>query len=342
MAKKSNAARTAVITTLIVGLIGLNVFLWFYSKSNEKAMEKQYTTELSAAESLRMDLDKQYQDALSNIELFEGENSKLDSLIQSKKSELDAQKAKIQKLLKSESLSKGELEKAQFMMNDMRSNSQAYIREISDLRLTVQQLKQEKEVLIQEKVVLSGDLSRERAEKVELKEVLETKIKKKEAKVTQVTEEKEVVEQQLEEITNRAIVLSSANMDVSTVRYRNSGKEVATDNHKKVEKVKVCYDILSNKVAEAGNKNILLRILHPDGYTLAVEELGSGKFITAESNEERQYTTDALIDYVGETERFCTYWSYNTEFAPGVYRVELYHLGYEIGQGAFELKKKIF
>jgi len=342
MAKKSNAARTAVITTVIVGLIGLNIFLWFYSKSNEQALVNQHTSEMSAAESLRMDLDKQYQDALSNIELFEGENNKLDSLIQSKKSELDAQKARIQKLLKSETLSKSELEKAQFMMNDMRSNSQAYMKEIGDLRVTVQQLKQEKEVLIQEKVVLSGDLNRERAEKQEMQEVLETEIKNKEAKVSQVTEEKEVVVRQLEEITNKAIVLASANMDVSTVRYRNNGKEIVTDNHKKVEKVKVCYDILANKVAEAGNKNILLRIQHPDGYTLAVEELGSGKFITAESNEERQYTTDALIDYVGETERFCTYWSCNTEFSPGVYRVELYHLGYDIGQGAFELKKKIF
>jgi len=342
MAKKSNAARTAIITTVIVGLIGLNLFLWFYSKSNEQKLQNQHSTEMSAAESLRMDLDKQYQDALSNIELFEGENNKLDSLIQSKKSELDAQKAKISKLLKSESISKDELKKAQFMMSDMRTNSQAYIRDISDLRLTVQQLKQEKEVLIQEKVVLVSDLSRERAEKNEIKEVLESEIKIKEAKVTQVTEEKEVVEQELEELTNKAMVLSSANMDVSTVRYRNSGKEVETDNYKKVEKVRVCYDILANKVAEAGNKNILLRIQHPDGYTLAVEELGSGKFITAESNEEKQYTTDALIDYVGETERFCTYWSYNTQFSPGVYRVELYHLGYEIGKGAFELKNKIF
>jgi len=127
------------------------------------------------------------------------------------------------------------------------------------------------------------------------------------------------------------------------VRIKNNGKEKTTRDYRKVQKIKICYDVLENPIARNGIQELVICITHPEGFTLAVAESGSGYFISAQDDMKMQYTTTADIDYINdEVQTYCTYWAYDNELSPGVYRVEIYHLGYVIGQTTFELKNTFF
>lgn len=126
------------------------------------------------------------------------------------------------------------------------------------------------------------------------------------------------------------------------MRFKNNGKEKNTKDYRKAEKIKICYDVLENPIAQSGIHELLIRITHPEGFTLSVAESGSGSFTNA-YDIEMQYTTTADIDYKNnEVQSYCTYWAYDNELSAGIYIAEIFHLGYMIGQTSFELKNTLF
>ena len=122
------------------------------------------------------------------------------------------------------------------------------------------------------------------------------------------------------------------------MRGKSSGKESETDNAKKAEKLKVCFDVPENLVADPGEKTFLVRIISPEGTTMAVQSSGSGTFMVAGSGEQRQYTTSTTIDYDQKPKNVCTYWQQTTPYAQGNYTVEVYQDGYLLSTKKFELK----
>jgi hypothetical protein len=135
-----------------------------------------------------------------------------------------------------------------------------------------------------------------------------------------------------------------ANNDVQAtgLTTKANGKEKDTDIAKNVEKIKVCFSFVENRLAGAGSKSVLLRVINPVGETMMVEALGGGEFTLADGDESL-YTTRADIPYdPSEPNRTrCIIWTPQSELAPGDYRVELYHEGYLIGKTNMALKKGI-
>jgi hypothetical protein len=114
---------------------------------------------------------------------------------------------------------------------------------------------------------------------------------------------------------------------------------VETKSAKKVESIKVCFDIDENKVSEPGSKIFLLRIVSPEGVTLAVQSQGSGVFELADSGEKSQYTTKQEINYEQKKKNVCMYWEGAAGgFGKGTYTIEIYQDGYNTGTTTMELK----
>ncbi len=346
--ENSSGNKRKILFAIIGLLVGINLLLFFYNRKidNDRTLLRANNEQIETA---RGELSEAYEGAISTINEYKGENNRLDSLLLTQKDALQQQRLNIQQLLQKNNLTNAELGQANALIKNLKLSSQAYVNEIENLKRQNQQLSQNNQVLKQ-------DLQTERAvsnQLVENTKVLEqekTELVKEtvslEQEKTELVAETEVLKKEtrvLKEKINRAAVLKATNVEAVGIKFKKSGKEKETKDFKDVEKIKICYDIQENAIAESGMQELLVRIVHPEGFTLAVEDLGSGTFTYSETGENRQFTTSAEIDYLNdELQRYCTYWSYNSEYSPGNYKVEIYNFGYLIGAGGFELKKKLF
>src|SRR5207248_274433 len=80
-------------------------------------------------------------------------------------------------------------------------------------------------------------------------------------------------------VSTRAGLLAAMNINATGVVYKGSKKkEKETTTAKKVEKIKICFDADKSPAPDAGTKTFLVRIISPEGVTLAVQSQGSGVF----------------------------------------------------------------
>ena len=154
----------------------------------------------------------------------------------------------------------------------------------------------------------------------------------------ELTEQLQADKRKLQEKVKIGALLKPSVVDISGIRIKSSGKETATNSAKKSQKLKICFELEENKVSDAGNKTIFVRVISPEGSTIAVQSLGSGVITLTESGDQTQYTTKVNFDYKQEATRQCVYWSQNFPFSKGTYQAKLYQSGYEIGDSEFSLK----
>lgn len=145
--------------------------------------------------------------------------------------------------------------------------------------------------------------------------------------------EKEQLEKdktQLEEIKNLATSLQVSNIKLVLLSKRD--KE--TSRIRNATKVRVDFIIRANKVAEAGDKHIYLRIIRPDLVTLGSPELEMIEL----GEEQLPASASRVITYENTDLPVSIFWANDGEIVPGEHQVELYSEGELIGSTSFILK----
>jgi hypothetical protein len=298
-------SRTIFYILLLVLLLGINVYL--YIKYNQRNTENQQLTELVTTDSVKLtDLDLKYQEALVNIESYKGQNAQLDSLIEVKEKALLDLKNSYASLNKNDKIAKAEYEKQVASLNDI----------TVDLQKQIEQLRQQNNLLITKNDSLGHSLA---------------------AQITTSTE-LQTTNAELSKKVNIAALLKPTSITATGTRSRSSGKEDETNSAKKAEKLKVCWDVPQNDVADAGEKVFYVRIISPEGITVAVQSSGSGVFNDAKSGNPIQYTTTTTVNYEQTATTACTYWQQSSPYNKGSYTAEIYQDGYLIGTQKFDLK----
>ena len=330
----SSGSKRPYFIALIILLLLVNGILFYNNQSLKK--ERQETVQLLEDE--KLELQTQYNDILQELEVYAQESVESDSAMTEMQAMIEQQKSEIQRLLTGSRSSQRELKEARELIESLRFNTQNYKERADQLAFENQELNKKVTSLkgdVQEKTRKISDLEGQKvtleAEKVRISE-----------EKTVVEEAKKVVEEEKEVLAGqvkRASVLQASNVSMQGVRYKKNGKEVETNNYKKVEKIKVCLDLMSNAVAKAGEKEVILRILNPKGEVLAVQSLGSGILESPEYETPIQFTTSHLVQYDNKQKNICLFWEHNAQLAPGIYTGEVYHEGYKIGQSELELKK---
>lgn len=114
---------------------------------------------------------------------------------------------------------------------------------------------------------------------------------------------------------------------------RASGKLVENDNNRRVDKVRACYTVPQNRLAEAGDRLLYVQIIDPAGKVLGVNEpvAFDGKTITYSTVSKFYYENTALdiCENVGPT---------GGEFLEGKYQVNIFDRAALIAQTSFSLK----
>ena len=67
----------------------------------------------------------------------------------------------------------------------------------------------------------------------------------------------------LADIVERGSTLTAANIKAEGVRVRNSGKIVPTSRSSRADKVRVCFTLSPNKLAERGDKELFVQVINP-------------------------------------------------------------------------------
>jgi predicted RNase H-like nuclease (RuvC/YqgF family) len=309
---------TAVSIIAIIALLGLNGYQW-YSNSKLSQANQQLQTQQIELEKVQAELDQDYQTALESLEEMRGDNQQLNALIDSQKAELKAQKEKINDLI----WTKRELDKAKEEIKALKANVNKYLDEIKTL-------KEENKLLAEDNQKLNQRIDAEVREKEEI-------LSQKES----LASEKERLSKTNENLGAKVDIASAVKVNTIIVKgyeIKKDGKLKEQSKAKNIDMLRVCFQTETNRVTSAGTKRFYLRIINPQGETIAVEDKGSGVLTNKLDNTQVRYTTSGEIQYNNEDTNACIDWTLDDKLPKGNYNIEMYNNGYPVGKGAFVMK----
>lgn len=215
--------------------------------------------------------------------------------------QLNAEQDRIRQLLKQQASSATKIKMYQRELGTLRKVMRSYIVQIDSLNTKNQEL-------TAENIQVRGELQK-------------------------VSQDFEDVSKQRDELTSTVKLAKKLNAKNIVAEGLNSNSK-PKDKIKKVEKIRVCFTVLENNVADAGQKMVYMRIVRPDEVVLSSPDAGMFEY----GEESMVYSAKRELEYDNVDIDMCIYWDVAEELIPGTYFVNLYAEGYEIGATSFLLK----
>jgi hypothetical protein len=314
--KKSGSGKNLLIGILGAALLGSFGYIYYI---NDKATSTIATkdgiinTEAAEKDALQAELN----DASAKYDELQSLDAKKDSSLSAKDLEISAKRAEIQKILSKTNASKEELAQAKGLIKQLNGTLISYKNEIAVLKQKNALLTYEKDSVIVERETARGERDRYRKDY---------------DSTTQVVKQKEST-------IDVASTLHASNFEIAGINEKNGGKEKTTSTAKKVDKLRISFELDENRVAPSGKKDLYISIIAPDGTPVSVQALGSGTFTTRDGKE-KIYTQKLSVDYMQNSKQSVQFdWKQNSDYQKGSYKIEVYNNGFKIGEGLRELKK---
>ena len=291
---------TTVYWVVIAVLLGACIYLYI---SKDKAEEKAVTTteQLQTAELTNEAVQKDFDDALRRLDELTRKTMQLDSLIKDKDGEVAKLKSEISGILKNKNATEGDLAKARTLIARLQTTTRDYEERLAQLETENTDLSNKNEVLAHER----------------------------DSTVTQNIALKKV-----------GSVLHASNIRMAPIDLRKGGKkENTTEKAKRVDLMRITFDIDENRIAESGNKDIFLRITGPDGNALSNAAYGSGVTQLSDGSSLNYTLAKQVALTQGQPVSNVTVdWHQGSNYQKGAYRIEIFNEGYRIGAGNVTLK----
>ncbi len=286
-----NNLRAIFTGVLVVALLGTWGYI-IYDKNKTKETLDQKETVLATTSSQRDELQKELEDAAMRYDMLKSSNSKLDSTITAKDRDIQEKRTRIQTLLNKTNATESELSEARRLIASLNGDLEGYKNQIEILQGEKIQLTQEKKVVTQQRDVARKDY-----------------------------DSATVVIKSKEDMLNVGSTLLASNFNIVPINEKGS-KEKVTSTAKRVDKLRISFDLNQNMIAESGKKEIYVCITAPDGTPVAVEALGSGTFSTRDG-QQKFYTQKLDVNYQQNKKQTVTFdWKQNTDFSSGNYRLK--------------------
>jgi chromosome segregation ATPase len=303
--KKDNQKMFYILLTF--ALLGSWGYI-FYDQAQSKKIQADLQTKIAQIDSAKTELQKEYDAAIIRLDELTTMNSSLDSLVKTKNTELDNMKSRIQKLLSKQNRSEADLAEAKKLIEQLNGQITGYVAEIERLKGENQQLQNEKQELITQKTALQQEYDQTKKEKAETEDKLD-----------------------------KASTLFASNIAIAALDVRKSGKEVEKTKAKKVDKLKLTFDVYSRAGSEAV-KELYIIIKDPSDKTVLLETTGSSTF-SARNEGEKEFSKKVAVNF--KPDKFSPVmleWKPTTRLAGGTYKVFIYNNGFKIGDDTIILK----
>ena len=307
--EKKNNLRTILTAALVVALLGTWGYV-IYDKNKNKETIQQKETVIASTSSQRDQLQKELEDAAMRYDVLKTSNSKMDSAITAKDRDIDGKKAKIQQLLNKSNATAAELSEARRLISSLNGDINGYQAQVAVLQ-------QQKTLLISEKAVVTQQRNR----------------------ALRNYDSSTLVIKQKEDLINVGSTLHASNFNIVGINEKSNGREKTTSTAKRVDKLRISFDLDENMITQSGSKELYVCITAPDGTPVAVQALGSGTFSTREGNE-KPYTQKIDVNYSQNKRQTVSFdWKQNSTFLTGNYKIEVFNNGFKVGEGYKPLKK---
>ncbi len=297
--RKSPLIYWAVILLLFIGCVFL-----FYSKNkvsqDKEDMKKQLTAQLDSVKTDRASLQADFDAASAKIDQLVSSNAKLDSNLQKDQAEILALQKKIRGMLGNSKATAAEMKKAREMITSLTDKTTQYEARIAELE-------KENLILTNKNIVLTKDRDSAVTQNIAIKKI--------------------------------GSVLHASNMRMEPIHLKRNGKEVGTSKAKKVDVLRIKFDIDENRIAESGNKKIYIRMVGPDGNILKSESNGSGLMLTAKGDQ-ISYSIQKEIALIKEqpVKDVTLDWHQDGDYPKGSYLIEVFSEGFKVGSASINLK----
>jgi len=136
-----------------------------------------------------------------------------------------------------------------------------------------------------------------------------------------------------------ASVLRAENIKVVSLNEKNKEDNDNEFKAKNIAKLKLTFSLADNKVAKHDTKDIVFRLIQPDGSISFDLNSGGGSFTTAEGKTEF-YTSRKDLEFNNTKQTLDFIYAVNPAepLKPGAYKVEVFANGHSIGESAFTVK----
>ena len=140
---------------------------------------------------------------------------------------------------------------------------------------------------------------------------------------------------QLADVVEKGSALNLSKFTVDAVKERTSGKLVSTSRAKATDKLKVCFTVADNVIAQAGDRQFFIEVLDPQGNVL-----GESFSKTSDSGASVTYSKGTEFYYENRSLDVCDFINKPAgEFQKGNYMVNVYDNGLKLlGTSKFQLK----
>tara|TARA_R110000796_G_scaffold50888_2_gene119991 strand:- start:15017 stop:15904 length:888 start_codon:yes stop_codon:yes gene_type:complete len=140
---------------------------------------------------------------------------------------------------------------------------------------------------------------------------------------------------QLADVVSKGSALNLSKFTVDAVKERTSGKLVSTSRAKATDKLKVCFTVADNVIAQAGDRQFFIEVLDPQGNVL-----GESFSKTSDSGASVTYSKGTDFYYENRSLDVCDFIDKPaSEFQKGNYMVNVYDNSLKLlGTSKFQLK----
>lgn len=291
---------TKVYGVVIILLILSNIY--FIVQSNKVSRERdQVQAEFDISDSSRKAVESDYNAALVRLDELVSQNSEMEGLLSDKDSEIAQLRSRIDAIIKNKNATAADLGKAKRLIATLNGKVQTYEERIAVLESDNQRLSKERELL---------------------------------------QEERDELDAEREQLAKLGSILHVSNIRMEPLDIRRGGKKVKeTERARRVDVLRILFDIDENKIKETSVTEFYLRITGPQGKVLSNAAYGSG-VTTLDNGQTLNYTLSKLIEVPHDTpvDDVVVDWNQDSDYESGDYKIEIYQGGFKVGAGMVSLK----
>ncbi|PSR11059.1 MAG: hypothetical protein DA408_19920 [Bacteroidetes bacterium] len=315
----------AIAAIVIVALLAVNAWLLFkYTESNKE--QAVMSTQLDESAKLQEELNDKYYAAKTELESMSTGNAELTALIEQQKAELKESKDRIASLIRKG----GNMDAARAEIAQLNEKVASYLAELNQLREQNALLADENNQLTTERNDLRTNLDMQLEANSNLNQERAMLVSDRE----QLTQTNSTLSQKV----TKAATIKVAALEAVGQKIRRSGKPVTRNDAGSVEQLAITFKTTVNEIAERGDETFFVRIVNPQGETLALDQMGSGAFKNLATGENMRYTLKDDISYDRQENILRLLWAPGQQFAEGKYQVEVYNKGFLAGATSLVLK----
>jgi hypothetical protein len=294
--------KNLIIGLLAIGLVGSAGYA-LYSSNEHQQVQQTEQAQITKVTGDKDQVQKNFDNALVRLDSLSGYNNKVQGMLTGRQNDIAKLKIQIRGILKKENLTIAEKKKAEGLVVQLNDKISGMEQEIASLNQQNQGLTQDKVQLSQDKDKLTSDLQTTTTAKDELTKKVDI-----------------------------ASTLFANNIKVTALQDKKNGQEKETNKAKKVNKLNISFDV-TNRIALSGQTDVYVCITGPDNKLISVSALGSGTF-TSRDDGDKMFTSKVPVEIeAGKVKEVQFSWKQDNGFQTGMYKIEIYHNGYKIGEG---------